>query len=623
MAEPTYKPARNWTRAKRFDEAVKRVVNEQWSQAKAAEYYGVSRPRLNEHVKMWREKQLEQSVTAAAVSPLGLEERKRVPTTIQEFDDHYFSHWVCPDCETHHPRPKFHDEIWDAMYSGTKRNLFNVPPYHSKSTNITIKGSVFDICQDPNTSIIVVSKSQPFARTFLVSISELLTNHELYLPDRDLIDDYGPFRDADKAWNQNHIYVAGRRTMEKDPTVQVLGLEGQIYGRRAKKLRMDDCATLENQRNPERVMQQLTWIDKEALSRIGRNGVADIVGTRVHPGDIYSVLGKRTGYNVLRYPCILDEHAEQTLWPDHFPYPDAVLKRDEMTEADWQLVYQNVEMPGLGASFTQDMIDLCLDRERGDGEFDGGWVLIAGLDPANTGYMAGILEAVDMRTGNRFLVDIFNVKGMRAPQLKDQIFQWCDMYPIYEWRVEDNAMNAQVVQYNEEIVHELARRGIRVVPHHTDSKKWDSQFGVESMAPLYSAGLVSIPWKTANARRKFQPLVEQLMQFPMGTLSDTVMAHWFADLGCRDILRRSHLPLFDQKRNVPERIKKRRIVVDFERQEVRRIPAHEQRGGVLEGYGGRGYRRMMVGRPGRHNVEHEAPPEPKRLVNVDRVIEPV
>jgi hypothetical protein len=628
MPEPKYQAARNWSRERRFAEAVKRVVDEDWTQADAAVQFGVSRPRLNEHVKAYKERQadLAERVLAQAVDPVGLNERRRVGT-FEEFDEHYFGRWQCPDCETHHPTPEFHRDIDRALEGENSRVLINMPPYHAKSTRVTVKHTVYQLVRDPNHRTIIISKSLGFAKEFLHSIDQLLTNPDLYLGGPSLLEDWGPFKDdsKDSIWNTEKIYVAGRVTAEKDPTVKVIGVGGQIYGSRADTIKADDVATLENQRNPERVMQMLEWFDKEVSSRIGRRGKLIWVGTRVHPGDIYSTLGNREGYKVLRFPAILQEGTDEgpglTLWPDHFTYEMACSKRTEMSDADFQLVYQNVDIPGLGASFTAEMLDECKDRERMRGHYDPSWRLIAGLDlaggNAGSGYTAGTLEGIDLKTGKRFLVDIFNVKSMRAPQLKGQILDWSDMYPIYEWRVENNGLQSNLVQYNEEIITHLAKRGIRVTGHNTASNKWDPQFGVESLAPLYQAQMVSIPWGNSSTAQVFQQLINQLLTFPMGSLSDVVMSHWFADLGCRDLLRRAHLPMFNERMRVPERVARRRRVIDFASGEVRSIPLAEQRRAVYRGRGTRGYRRVMVGHPTPHrDFEEPAPEAPQRFVNV-------
>lgn len=626
-----------WSTSRRYKGAIEKVQREGWSQAEAAKRFGITRGRLNEKLRdlkkaeaqrvadveagrerarnMALNQDLAGTILAGAVSPLGLQEKRRVGT-FEEFDQHYWGQWVCPDCQEHHATPYFHSQIVEALEGENPRVLVNLPPYHAKSTLVTVKHTVYQIVKDPNHRTIIISKSLPFARTFLHSIGQLLSNPELY-PGANLIQDWGPFVPDDGIWNTEQIYVAGRVTAEKDPTVQVLGALGQIYGRRADTIKCDDIATLENQRNPARVQQMLEWLDKEVSSRIGRRGKLIYVGTRVHPGDVYSWLKDRPGYIVLRYPLVLDDANEQTLWPDHFTYDMALAKKSEMKEADFQLVYQNIDIPGLGASFTSEMLDACKDKDRVNGHYESQWRLLAGLDlaggSAGSGYTAGVLVGIDLRTGHRYLVDHFNVKSMRAPALKEQIFDWTDRYPIYEWRVENNGLQANLVQYNEEIIRVLAQRGVRVQGHNTHNNKWDADFGVESMAPLYQQGMVSIPWGNAPTARHWQQLVDQLVAFPMGMVSDLVMASWFADLGCRDLTRRAHLPMFNERMHVPERIRRQRKVIDFASRTVRPVHEWEQNGATVGGIGPAGFRRMTVGRPRRHG-EDQSDGDPSKII---------
>ena len=167
---------------------------------------------------------------------------------------------------------------------------------------------------------------------------------------------------------------------------------------------------------------------------------------------------------------------------------------------------------------------MCKDTSRVVGHYSPEWRLFAGLDPAGgnkgSGYTAFTLVGVDPATGKRYLVDSLAVKSMKAPQMKDQILEWTDRYPLFEWRVESNGVQSQIVQYDMELVQHLAKRGVRVVPHHTHGNKWDPQFGVESLAPLMETGLVSIPWGNAPTSQTFQPLLEELIAFPMGAVSD-------------------------------------------------------------------------------------------------------
>lgn len=631
--EPTNAKYAPLNKSKRFAAGAVLVVDHGWTQANAAAEVGVSRPRLGPYVAQLREarqkkvdeakEQLAGGVLRSAVSPMGLQEKRRVGT-FEEFDDRYFGNWGCPDCDgRHHERPGFHSDIMQALEGPSSRLLINLPPYHAKSTLVTVKHTIYKIVENPNFRQIIVSKGLGFAKTFLQSINELLTNPELYEGAAgNLIQDWGPFKSDDRStiWNTERIYVAGRVTAEKDPTIQCLGVGGQMYGRRADDIKFDDIADTDNQRNPDQVLKMLEWIDKMAASRVGKSGKLRWVGTRVGAGDVYSFLKGRPGYQVLRYPCILDDETEETLWGDHFPYSQALVHRSDMKPADFQLIYQNVDMPGVGASFPPELLENAKDTYRVRGQYESHWRLVAGLDLAGgnkgSGYTAMILKGVDLKTGKRFYVDIHIEKAMRAPQIKEKMLEWSSAYPIYEWRVEGNALQNQIIQYDQEIIRVLALKGTRVVQHTTHANKWDSQFGVEATAPLFHAGMESIPWGNAPSAQAFQPLIDQYIVFPMGAVSDAVMADWFTELGIRDLLRRAHMPQFDS-RPVPKRIQRNRRVVDFNAGEIHRVPAHAQVGVGQLSIGQMNYRRMTVGRPTRHaDVEDPGPPPSPEYVNV-------
>ena len=611
----------NLTKAKKIEHACRLVLDEGYTQGKAAETVGVNRSTVNQHLKKARadrEARVEDAKRKAAegvgAAPLRVSGEKRRIMPFHEFEERYFGHLTCPDCEKRHETPKFHDEIIGAIESDSRRTLINIPPYHSKSTLVTVKHTVYDLCRDPNSRTIIVSKSGPMAKTFLKAIQDMLSNPDLYIGAAgNLIDDWGPFREDGhhQQWSANQMYVAGRVSAEKDPSVKAIGAGEQIYGARADTIKFDDVAVVENQSNPDRVQGMLSWMDKEALSRIGRNGKAIWVGTRVMPGDIYSFLRQRQGYKVIQYPCIVDDTLEETLWPDHFPYEQALIHRAEMKPADFQLVYQNVDIPGLGASFTPEMLEEAKDTSRVLGHFDPDWRLIAGLDPAggnrDSGFTAMTVVGVDVHTGARYVVDQVAVKSMKAPQMKEQIVEWSERYPLTEWRVEVNGVQSQLIQYDRELVKVLAQKGVRVVPHTTHRNKWDPTFGVESMAPLFHAGLVSIPWGNQQTAQRMQPFLDELMGFPMATTSDRVMSFWFTHIGAKEVLERPHLPMFDERMKVPKRIRRRRQTVDFDAGKVHQVGLRNQRPGHLTRQGS--LARRTLGRPGSELVEFVEPPD--------------
>lgn len=588
---------------KRMDIAVGLVMSEQETQAEAARMLGVTRPRLNQRVKLAREKLAEQQARSAATAaerrgeappptaptptgasskPHGLDvaspllnEVRRVPPFV-EFDRMYFSGQICFDCGVTHETPPFHLEMMEAITDPSiKRLMINLAAGHSKSSIGSVKSTIYELCKDPNSMSVLISKTENMAKKFLYQIKNYLTNELVYADTpNNLIEDWGPFAGGE-AWSAKGFYIAGRQSVEKDPTVAAYGVGQHIQGARAHRIILDDIADLENQKSAERVKDMMQWITQQPLSRVGRHGKLVFIGTRVGPQDIYSFLEVLPGYKVIRYPCILDETAQTTLWPDHFPYNAAVEMRDSMSAEEWQLLWQNNPTPGFGASFTPEMVESCYDSERSLGQYDPSWVLVGGLDPAGPGpqggYTAFVLLGLDTTTGAQHLVDLVAVKQMKAPQMAEQLFDWADRYPqIREFRVETNGLQANLTQYNTEIMSKMTAKGIRVVPHVTTGRnKWDADFGVESMSTMFVNRMFTLPTKDMASRNRIKPLVEQLVSFPMGHINDLLMAMWFANLGCKDIHQRAALPMFDPRFKAPKRIMRNRRTVDFSTNTVR------------------------------------------------------
>ena len=86
-------------------------------------------------------------------------------------------------------------------------------------------------------------------------------------------------QDAD-TWKVDTVYLGGdaRDSSEKDPTIQALGMGGQIYGARADLIILDDCITTANAHEWDK---QINWLQKEVITRLGKNGKLLIVGTRI------------------------------------------------------------------------------------------------------------------------------------------------------------------------------------------------------------------------------------------------------------------------------------------------------------------------------------------------------
>jgi terminase large subunit-like protein len=472
--------------------------------------------------------------------------------------------------------------------------LINTPPEHSKSTTVTVNYVTWRICQDPNIRVLIVSKTQDMAKKFLLSIKERLAESDTYYELQTKFGPPGGFAEGSASWTADRIYVAGRESGEKDPTVQALGIKGHIYGSRADLVILDDCVDHTNHGD---YVKQIDWLQNMVMSRVAdAGGKMVIVGTRIETTDLYSEILKAEYYGeevspwtYLTQPAVL-EYGDSprewvTLWPltnrapvsiqgrkaveaDGWPReglwpmwtgPALGRKRARMTPRNWSLVYQQEQVADDQVFSTKDVIG-CIDEQRYAGRLVPGvsghrqhgmegLFIVAGLDPADVGNTAAVVVGLDRQTGVRWVLDVYNKRGTRPHELRELIRSWTDRYRIAEWRIEKNAFQGSILQ-DDELKTYLYGRGCVMTGHFTGSNKWESNYGVSSMATLFHGSatgnnMIRLPsrYQSEGARK----LVEELTTWnpiPAGTRRhtqaghwDTTMALWFAEIRCREIMQ--------------------------------------------------------------------------------------
>lgn len=479
--------------------------------------------------------------------------------------------------------------------------LINTPPAHGKSTTITMNYVTWRIVQDPNLRVIVVSKSQGMARDFLYGIKQRLTGPRY----REMQRQFGPpegWEASADQWAADQIILGEKDDGQKDPTVQVLGLGGQIYGARADLIILDDCVTLSNANQAE---GQLRWLAQEVQTRLGANGTMLVVGTRVGPGDLYETVRKtfEGEWSYLTQPAVLETGPDPVVWKTLWPRSTvpcgckAICQKAGTAGADEQGLFAKWDGPHLArlrARMTPDIwgraymqqdvaedavfpaadVAESLNKQRttgmlGDqvggrpGGMQGLYVLCS-MDPALTGACAAICYAVDLGSGKRWVLDLHNQMGMTPKLIHQLIERWTEKYSPREWRIEKNAMQGMLTQ-DEELRSFLASHGCRLVEHFTGVGKWDADFGVAGMAPLFSVRptLVDLPGNRVLGGpqvRAVDELVSQLVAWqprPDGAVqrksrpgtTDLVMALWFAEIRARELIvgRRSEASFIPNK----------------------------------------------------------------------------
>lgn len=497
--------------------------------------------------------------------------------------------------------------------------LINTPPEHAKSTTITMNYVTYRICQDPNIRIIIVSQTQEMAKRFLRGIKDRLASENQNY--QKLQVDFAPeggFDAGSASWTADSIYISSstRDSGEKDPTVQALGIGGHIYGSRADLIILDDTVT---GKNAHEYQKQMDWLQREVYNRLSYpGGRILLVGTRLAPVDLYGEITKGEYYGdedspwtYLTQPAVL-EYADdpsdwKTLWPrtnrppvslagrqlveadDDGLWPmwtgEALRKRRaSMSPRNWALVYQQ-ESVVEDAIFTVQAVNGSVDGMRPIGKMQKGMTghrlngmdglyVVGGFDPAMTGNSAAVVIGLDRMTGERWILDVWTKGNLKPDDLFDKIKEFTLAYGINEWRIEKNAMNLMVTQ-NREIRQFLASRGCQLKEHYTGSNKWDADFGVASMSVLFDGyerkeQLIHLPRATSEGVRM---LIEQLTTWeplPPGVKTkkkiDCVMALWFAEIRCRELINEGVSSYGFQQDNpyMSPRDKERTMTIDLD-----------------------------------------------------------
>ena len=498
---------------------------------------------------------------------------------------------------------------------GKRRVLINVPPNHAKTMLLSIGYVTYKIVENPNISILLVSKTQDMAKKILYAVKQRLT-HPRYAR---LQQRYAPmdgWKASSDQWSATKVYLdsESRDSGSKDPTIEAVGIGGQIYGARADIIILDDTVTLSNSSEYEK---QNDWLRQEVASRLGPGGQIIVVGTRVAPLDLYRYLrdpetytDARVPWTYLSMPAILEYAAEPedwvALWPetdepfvdDDEPirvessgtkiYPRWTGKRmsdvrNEVGPRKWSLVYQQADVAE-DAIFDTLCVRGAIDGARRCGplaERDG-YYIIAGMDPAVKGTTAVVVYSVERSTGRRLVLDVQTLKAPSPAQIRDMIQNITETYTPNEWVIEANAFQGFLAR-DEEITQFLANKGIVLRPTFTGKDKHDPDFGVASMSTLFGTrtvgevgkpsrhqgdNLLSLPSSTAaGVKVLIEELVSWNPELPTAKRKqDTVMALWFCETRAREVVQTTRRGSNFHMRNNPflsKRDKQRRVVINL------------------------------------------------------------
>lgn len=489
------------------------------------------------------------------------------------------------------PLPEHHLRVWDVLQGREPRNmhpairfqkgrdnrvLLNFPPFHAKTQVWSTQYALWRMIKDPNVRVAIVSKTQELSKKIMYQIVQYLSLPKYAKMQAAFMPEGGWKGDS---WTKTAIYLAGVDSGHKDPTLQALGLGGQIYGSRLDVVILDDLIDLKNAHDYKNIAD---YVGTEVDSRVDDDGVLHVLGTRMGSPDLYSELRDLNDWDdetpvwtwfaqpaVLERPST-DPNTWVTLWPtqhDGRPMWDgmALAKKKAVlpSEARWQLTYQQADA-ALDQVFPSGAVKASINGARAAGPLTGANLYtVLGVDPAADGKTAMIVMGLDRATGHRYVLDGFNMGKCPPDLLVSKIKEFVEKYHCREAVIERNAFQGFLVRLTS-LREFMFAHGCLLTEHWTAGQtngktpgKWDEDLGVQSLAPLFLScathdveadvwvptprekHLISLP------NPKFSVFVDELVTqlvtweaktAKRGQLTDLVMALWFASIGIQKCL---------------------------------------------------------------------------------------
>ena len=466
----------------------------------------------------------------------------------EDFRDRYFRTETGEKYETADFHQKWINAILTAIDEGNEQMILS-PPRHGK-TDLLTHFAVWQICKNPNVRIMWVGGNEEIAKNAVGSVLDHLEHNQKLIEDFCIPGQtFKPKNRSGKSWTAGQFTVATRTvTGIKSPTMVAVGKGGKILSRDTDLIIADDIEDHGTTIQPSAREQTRQWWTTTLSSRKEEHTAIVIIGSRQHPEDLYNFLLENPQMHKIveeahSTECVkpeteFEEHTDCMLWASKRSYKwlYSRLQAAETTggKSIFEMVYLNKAFAEGIAMFDVEEIDSCRDVNRVVGQVPANVKLIAGLDPASTGYQAAFLWAVNTDTGKMYMIDIENQKGGGIIQARKTVKNWHEKYNLSHWVIEENGFQ-RAIRQDTELREYCARMGIYLEGHQTQKNKFDPIFGVGSMRELFKEQLISLPYGSAESETKSNIYRRQLIYFSTGASkqsgrnnkSDVVMASWF------------------------------------------------------------------------------------------------
>lgn len=397
------------------------------------------------------------------------------------------------------------------------------------TSQLSIARTLYELGRDKGLRIGIVSNTAGQSQKVLRSIKRYIeSSPELHAVFPDL-------RPSQDQWTTSAITVK-RNSISKDPSIQAIGVHGNILGSRLDLLIVDDLLDVENTRSAQGREDCFAWLQAACLSRLTAKGRVLVVGTAFHPDDALHRLARMPGFKAMRYPVLLEDGTPR--WAERWPPERIARVRETLGPLEFARQLLCVARSDDEARFKKEWIDVCL--ARGEGK-----QLCYGMDKLPPGFKTytGVDLAVQQKDSSDFTVlftiaihpntkdrEVLNIERGKwsGPEIVSRIIDTHRRF-LSIVVVENNASQDFIIQFAR------GQYAVPIRPFTTGRNKAHPEFGIEALATELAGRKWIIPSRGGMpAHPEIATWVQEMLYYqPASHTGDSLMASWFAKEGER------------------------------------------------------------------------------------------
>ena len=423
---------------------------------------------------------------------------------------------------------------WTRHIAGHSRAMIIAPREHGKTEQLAIGRPIWRVGNNPEMRYKIVTQSDATAVKRLTSIKgHILRNPHV----REVFPKLRPHPQVDD-WAK-HTATVARLGEDKDPSFEAVGVLSSGTGGRADEILFDDVVDFRN----AIVMPGLRALVKDTirdvwLNLLTRDAVAVYIATPWHEDDATADMARNEAWAVLRQPIPANM---EPVWPEMWSRERLLLRRKEIGLRAFARGFHLRAISEEDQLFKS--IALCLRPDLNMNDVDPSWPRYTGVDVGHSKRKAGMKASRQEKPYTVIFTIALDPDKRRwpvsilrghysGPDTGRRVIEVNETHRPEVIMVEANAYQLTLLEWIRGVGGDAA---IPLKPFTTGANKADEQIGLPGLAAEFDNQAWVIPtnglevddledaWPTA-----WWAWYVEMRGYPGASLTDTVMACWFA-----------------------------------------------------------------------------------------------